>query len=41
MLKLFITCIGTIKDTQKREDLLLITDPLEVEHILKRIGYLI
>ena len=40
MLKPFTTCFGRIEDIQYREDLILITDSLEVEHILKDIGYL-
>ncbi|NLN70320.1 MAG: hypothetical protein GX142_05995 [Chloroflexi bacterium] len=40
MLKPNVTCIGKIKNIQDREDLILITDSLEVEHIIKDSEYL-
>lgn len=41
MLNQINTCTGKIKDIQNHEDLILVTDPLEVEYILKHIGYLV
>ncbi|MFA7408006.1 MAG: hypothetical protein WCY93_09365 [Anaerolineaceae bacterium] len=39
MLKPNVTCIGTIKDIQNHGDLILVTDPLKIEHILDYLGY--
>jgi len=39
MVKPFVTDVGPIKVIQNRDDLILVTDPLEVKWILDYLGY--
>ena len=39
MLKPIVTYVGTINVNENRRDIMLVTDPLEVEYVLDYLGY--